>query len=103
MKLLLSLFATGCLFAGGAFAAQLNGYISDAHCKTMHSSVSAANTKCIKKCLRSGIDPVLVRNGKVFTFDQASEHKAAKHAGQEVKINGTENGTTIHIKSIKKT
>jgi hypothetical protein len=102
MKLVLSLVATGCLFVGGAFAAQINGYVSESMCGAKHSSVSAANTQCIEKCLKGGSSPVLVRNGEVMTFDQASQKKAAKHAGQEVTINGTENGNTIHIKSIKK-
>lgn len=103
MKLTLGLLFAGCfVFASGAFAEQINGYISDAHCGTMHSSPSAANTKCIKACLKKGTAPVVVSNGKVMQIAEASQKEAAAHAGQDVSINGTVNDNTITIDSIKK-
>lgn len=103
MKLILSLVFAGCfVFTTGAFAEQINGYVSESMCGAKHSSVSASNTQCIKKCLKGGSSPVLVSEGKVMNFDPASQKKALKHAGQDVTIDGTVNGDTVTIKSIKK-
>lgn len=104
MKRTLSLVFAGCfIFSLGAFAEQINGYISESMCGAKHSSVSASNTQCIKKCLKGGSSAVLVSNGKVMQIAQDSQKKAVKHAGQDVTINGTVNGDTVTIKSIKKT
>jgi hypothetical protein len=102
MKLILSLVCAGCLFSAGAYAEQITGYVSDAHCGAKHSTVSKANTQCIDMCLKGGSQPVLVRNGEVMKFDEASQKEAAAHAGQDVKIDGTVSGDTVTISSIQK-
>jgi hypothetical protein len=86
-----------------AFADNLTGYVSDAHCGDKHSSPSAANTKCIQTCLKGGADPVLVSNGKIYKFDAASKDQAVAHAGENVKIDGTLSGDTVTVSSIEKT
>lgn len=93
------LFAT--VSATFAFAEDITGYVSDAHCGAKHSTVSAANSKCVAGCLKGG-DPVLVSNGKVLTFDADSKEKAKAHAGENVKIDGSLEGDTVKISSISK-
>ena len=83
-------------------ADDLTGYVSDAHCGAAHSKVSEANTKCVNKCMGGGSDPVLVKDGKVMTFDDESKAKAKGFAGQDVKIDGTMNGDVVTINSIGK-
>lgn len=101
-KLVLASFLTVSLCSVGAFAEEMTGYISDAHCGAKHDSVSAANTKCIQACLKKGADPVLVSNGKVMKFDSDSAAKAKEYAGDNVKIDGTMDGDMIKINSISK-
>lgn len=84
-----------------AFADQITGYISDAHCGAKHDSPSVANTKCINVCLKGGADPVLVSNGKVYKFDANSRQQAIDHAGQNVTVDGTLNGDVITASSIQ--
>jgi hypothetical protein len=91
--------ASLCCFA--AFGDEVTGYISESHCATAHSSPSAANTACIKKCLNGGSDPVLISNGKVIKIDAGSKDKAVAHAGENVTINGSMDGDTLKIDSIQ--
>ena len=99
-KLTLGCFAAVAMFSFAAAADQMSGYISDSHCGVAHSSASAANTKCIDKCLKGGSDPVLVSDGKVMKFDDASKDKAKEYAGKEVTVNGTMDGDAIKVESI---
>ena len=85
-----------------ALADQISGYISEAGCGAKHSTVSAANTKCVEGCLKKGSDPVLVSEGKVIKFDAESKDKAKAFAGQNVKIDGTLDGDVLKITSIDK-
>jgi len=101
-KFIFASFATLALCSFAAFADQMTGYISDAHCGAAHSSVSAANSKCINKCLQGGSDPVLVSDGKVMKFTADSAGKAKTFAGQTVTIDGTMDGDLIKINSIEK-
>lgn len=98
---MISVTALG-LASVSAFAEQVTGYISDAHCGKAHNKVSAANTACIKKCTGSGSDPVLVSSGKVMQFDADSKAKALAHIGEDVKIDGTVDGDVIKASSIDK-
>lgn len=85
-----------------AFADNLTGYVSDAHCAAKHSSPSAENTKCLQTCIKGGSDPVLVSEGKVYKIDAASKDKVVAHAGENVKIDGTLSGDTVTVSSIEK-
>jgi hypothetical protein len=85
----------------GAYAEQITGYISDSHCGAKHDTVSEANTKCIQGCLRHGSEPVLVSNGKVYKMTAESRDSLEQYAGKNVTIDGTENGDTITVESIK--
>jgi hypothetical protein len=86
--------------AAAAMADTISGYVSDAHCGAKHSDVSEANTKCINGCLKGGSDPVLVSDGKVYKFDDASKDKAKALAGQKVTIDGSLSGDSVTVNSI---
>ncbi len=101
-KLVMASFLAVSLCSVGAFAEEMTGYVSDANCGAKHSSPSEANTKCLEACMKKGADPVLVSNGKVMKFDDASKEKAKAFAGDNVKIDGTMAGDTITIASIEK-
>jgi hypothetical protein len=101
-KLLFTSFATISLCSFAAYADQMNGYVSDAHCGAAHNSVSEANTKCIEACLKKGSDPVLVSDGKVMKFTPESAAKARSFAGQQVTIDGSMEGDLVKINSIGK-
>jgi hypothetical protein len=101
-KLVFASFLTVSLCSFTAAADELTGYISDAHCGAAHSSVSEPSTTCIDACLKKGYDPVLVKDGKVMKFDDASKEKAKAYAGENVKIDGTMNGDVVTISSIQK-
>lgn len=101
-KLIFGSIVTVSLCSFAAFADQMTGYISDAHCGAAHSSPSEANTSCIKKCLNGGSDPVLVSGGKVIKIDSASKDKAVAYAGDNVTVDGTMSGDALTINSIEK-
>ena len=102
-KLLLASIFCSSLCSVMAFADDITGYVSDAHCGAKHSTPSAANTKCVvDMCLNGGSDPVLVNNGKVMTFDDASKQKVKAFGGDNVKIDGSMNGNVISVNSIQK-
>jgi hypothetical protein len=99
-KLILASALSVSLCSLSAFADTITGYISDEHCGASHSSVSAANSKCINGCLKKGSDPVLVSDGKVYKFDAASKDKAKDLAGKDVTIDGSISGDTVTATSV---
>lgn len=100
-KLALGCFLTVSAFSFVASADQITGYVSDAHCGAKHHAVSAANTKCVKDmCINGGADPVLVSEGKVMKFDDASKDKAKAFAAKNVTIDGSVEGDTVKINTI---
>ena len=101
-KFVLATFLVASVGSVAALADQITGYVSEAGCGAKHSTVSAANTKCIEGCLKKGSDPVLVSEGKVMKFDADSKEKAKAFAGQNVKIDGTLDGDTVKVTSIDK-
>ena len=102
-KFVLAAFFAASIGSVAVLADQITGYVSEAGCGAKHSTVSAANTKCVEACLKKGSDPVLVSEGKVIKFDDAdSKEKAKAFAGQNVKIDGTMDGDLIKITSIDK-
>ncbi len=88
------------LFCFTAAADQMTGYVSESHCGASHSSPSAANTKCIEKCLQGGSDPVLVVDGKIVKLDEQSKDKAKAFAGKNVTVDGSMEGDALKISSI---
>lgn len=84
------------LFAASAFGANFEGVLTDAKCK--HADASKAG--CISKCIDSGSDAVLLSGDKVYTL-KGDKEEFKKHAGHTVKVEGTADGNTITVKSIK--
>jgi len=101
-KFVLATFLVASVGSVAALADQITGYVSEAGCGAKHSTVSAANTKCVEGCLKKGSDPVLVSEGKVIKFDADSKEKAKAFAGQNVKIDGTMDGDVVKVNSIDK-
>jgi hypothetical protein len=101
-KFVLATFLVASVGSVAALADQLTGYVSESGCGAKHSTVSAANTKCVEACIKKGSDPVLVSEGKVMKFDADSKEKAKAFAGQNVKIDGSMDGDVIKISSIDK-
>lgn len=99
-KLAFGCFIAVSTFAFTAAADQMTGYISDSMCGAKHNTASAANTKCVEKCLSGGADPVLVSDGKVVTLDADSKDKAKAFAGKNVTVDGTMSGDALKINSI---
>lgn len=89
------------MFAVSAMAETMTGFIGDSQCK--HDGSTAKDVACTKACIqKKGADAVFVSDGKVMTFDSASEAKAKKMAGEKVTIDGSVAGDTVTINSIKK-
>jgi hypothetical protein len=101
-KFVLATFLVASVGSVAALADQLTGYVSESGCGAKHSTVSAANTKCVEACIKKGSDPVLVSEGKVMKFDADSKEKAKAFAGQNVKIDGSMDGDVVKINSIDK-
>jgi len=101
-KFVLATFLVASVGSVAALADQLTGYVSESGCGAKHSTISAANTKCVEACIKKGSDPVLVSEGKVMKFDADSKEKAKAFAGQNVKIDGSMDGDVVKINSIDK-
>jgi hypothetical protein len=100
-KLLVGSVMLASFFTVSAMAEEMTGFIGDSQCK--HDGSTAKDAACSKACIeKKGADPVFVSNGKVMTFDSDSKDKAKALAGEKVTIDGTTNGDTITIASIKK-
>ncbi|HEX4773693.1 MAG TPA: hypothetical protein VH351_22870 [Bryobacteraceae bacterium] len=100
-KVMLACALSVSVFSIGAFADTMTGFISDANCGAKHTS--AADAKCVAGCLKKGADPVLVSDGKVYKFDDASKDKAKALAGQAVTVEGSVSGDTVTATSVSAT
>lgn len=85
------------VFSLTAMAAELSGFISDAKCGAKHASDK--NGKCVEGCVKGGVAPVFVMNGKVYKIDDAT--KVQDHLGHDVTITGKLKGDTVHVQSVK--
>jgi hypothetical protein len=83
-----------------AFADNLKGVISEAHCTTKHAVASEGAKKCVTGCIKKGSTPVLVSEGKVYKFADASKVTEAMY-GANVVVDGKVDGETITITTIK--
>jgi len=100
-KFMFSFVGASMLLAASASAASWTGTISDAHCGAKHTEGTEADAKCVSGCVKKGAAPVFVSDGKVYTIDEASRSKVDNLLGKKVKVNGTMEGDTITIKSVK--
>ncbi len=100
-KLALIVLALGvCSFA--AMAAQFTGVITDSMCASAQGQKAASpdHAGCASACIKKGSPAVLMtQDGKVYKLDDQA--KVVAHAGHKVTINGTLEGDTIKIASVK--
>jgi hypothetical protein len=94
------LFLVSSLFAVSAFADNLKGVISEMHCTTKHAVASEGAKKCVTGCIKKGSSPVLVSDGKVYKFADASKVTEAMY-GSNVVVDGSVKDDTITIATIK--
>lgn len=94
------LFFVSSLFAVSAFGGELKGVISEVHCTTKHAVASEGAKKCVTGCIKKGAAPVLVSEGKVYKFADASKVTEAMYGGNVV-VDGKIDGDTITITSIR--
>ncbi len=84
-------------FSLSAFGAEMTGYISDSKCAA--KGEKDAHADCAVKCVKGGASAVFVADGKVYKVDDQT--KVADHVGHKVTINGTVDGDTIKVDSVK--
>ncbi len=84
-----------------AYAAEWTGTISDAKCGAAHTDASAKSQKCVQACVKGGQEPVFVTDGKVLKIEKDSQAKVMDHLGHKVVVDGTLDGDTVTIASIK--
>jgi hypothetical protein len=99
-KLVVATMMLCSLGAVAAMAEDMTGFIGDSKCK--HDGSTAKDVACTKGCIKKGSDAVFVSEGKVLKIDADSMEKAKAMAGEKVTIDGTVNGDTVTINSIKK-
>lgn len=97
MKKLVLSFA---LLATSAFAAEWTGYISDSKCGAGHSDGSAKSVACVKACVKGGLAPVFVSDGKVLKIANTAKVPEALY-GMKVKLKGSLEGDTVTVASVK--
>jgi hypothetical protein len=93
----LALFAT--FAAATAFAGEWTGYISDSKCGAGHSDGSAKSIACVKGCVKGGMKPVFVADGKVIKIAN-TEMVKDDVLGKKVTVKGDLSGDTLTLTSV---
>jgi hypothetical protein len=98
------------LSAISAMAGEMTGYLSDEKCASSSSKASSAKEwikpaafeSCVQKCVKAGSAVVFVtEDNKILKIDSNSMKKIEPHLGHKVVINGTADGGTLKIDSIR--
>jgi hypothetical protein len=85
-----------------AFAAEIKGTIVDSMCAAKHADASEKSVACVERCVKGGSAPVVVTaDNKILKIDEASKEKVMNHLGHKVTINGSVDGDTVKIDSVK--
>lgn len=92
-----ALFAT--FAAATAFAGEWTGYISDSKCGAAHSDGSAKSIACVKGCVKGGMKPVFVADGKVLKIANTDAVKDDV-LGKKVTVKGDLQGDTLTLSSV---
>jgi hypothetical protein len=107
MKKILVLLALG---AVSALAGEMTGYISDDKCAAGNSKASAAKEwiqpsafeSCVQRCVKAGSAAVFVpEDNQILKIDAESMKKITPHLGHKVVVNGTADGGTLKVQSIR--
>lgn len=98
------------LTAISAMAGEMTGYISDEKCAVSGSKAASAKEwikpaafeSCVKQCVKAGSAAVFVtEDNKILKIDAESMKKIEPHLGHKVVVNGTADGGTLKIDSIR--
>ena len=85
-----------------AMAEEWSGTISDSMCGKAHADASAKSQACVKACIeKKGASAVFVTGDKVLKIADASMEKVKPHLGHKVTINGSLEGDTVTVDTIK--
>ena len=87
------------LAAATAFAGEWTGHISDSKCGVAHSDSSAKSIACVKACVKGGMKPVFVTDGKVIKIANADMVKEDV-LGKKVTVKGDLSGDTLTLTSV---
>ena len=80
---------------------EIQGTISDSKCGANHSTDSDEDKACVARCLKGGLNAVLVSSGgEIYKLDQ--QDKAKEFAGEHVKVTGSVSDHSISVTSIEK-
>ncbi len=71
------------------------GRVSDTQCGR------AVNAECNKKCINSGIPPVLVLDGTDEVLPIANSETVKRYAGEHVEITGTLAGNVLNVGAVR--
>jgi hypothetical protein len=85
--------------AATAFAGEWTGHISDSKCGAAHSDGSAKSIACVKGCVKGGMKPVFVTDGKVIKIANADMVKDDV-LGKKVTVKGDLSGDTLTLTSV---
>ena len=98
MRKVLAVFA---FCAMSAMAGDWTGYIVDSNCaaKKEDHGASDDHAGCSARCIKGGAAAVFVSDGKVYKI--SNQDKVVAHAGHKVTIEGTMDGDSITVESVK--
>ncbi len=98
MKRFFALASMLLLTAGLSFAGEWTGYVTDAKCAN-GGKYGADHAGCAKGCIGGGEAAVLVtEDGTVM--EVANQDKITGHAGEKVKVTGSEADGKITVESV---
>jgi hypothetical protein len=77
-----------------------SGVISDSHCNGRHMMKDKSPEECVRFCVTQGAKYVLVNGENVYALD-GKPAEFTSLSGERVTVNGTLDGTTIKVNSVK--
>lgn len=97
---LFTLIATAALTSTALAAQSFDGVVTDSMCGLKHMMPGKSDAQCIQECVKAGSKYVLVVGAKTYTLG-AKPEKLAPFAGQHVRVDGSLQGTTLNVQSIR--
>jgi hypothetical protein len=99
-KMTMTVLALAILVAVPLQAAEWSGWITDDQCGA--KGAQAGHTKCALKCVSRGASLVLYDTSDKKLYELSDQEMATAHAGENVKVVGTLDGSKITVQSITK-
>lgn len=98
LNLVLTVGASALAFAQAAQT--ITGTVTDSMCGAHHMMKNATPAQCTRECVKQGSDYALASGNKIYTL-KGDKVQFDKFAGENVVVQGTTQGTTISVQSIK--